>query len=300
MCALDLDTYFDSQTVSLAALPAAFEGKGTGSSTAFIQDDRLSFCENLTVSRTDVSYSLPRGALPANGVSSSWPMESRLAVHLTKTKGSIFSGVNSPKSVNRDPSVPYPGGAEPFTFLTRLGGSTATGNMSPGAPYVSYNVGVGPINRAHFKVMSWEGAANTPLAAPTSGLVLSTAPSSHFNGTDIISMGSGDCYDSQLLAADPGTLEGPRDWLQNCADHQGDTANILPGDSLVVQGENTAGFGCGFLDGGIKAGTYLARHAVDNTAATDDNGNPVARCNTSTMGGSDGALDLTFPKPLTP
>jgi len=298
---LDLDTYIDDDTfaASGSALPAISLGAGTGSETAFIRDDRLTFCEHLTVSRTDVSYSLPRGAQPANGVVSAFfapgSMEAQLSVHLTKTSGSPFSGVNSPKSVNRDATQPYPDGAEPFTFLTRLGGSTATGNMSPGVEYVSYNVPSGADNVAYFRAMAWEGGANAPLTVEASNIILSGVPSSHFNKTDIISKGSGDCHDNQLDAALTGTLTGPRTWIQNVTNEQGDTATILSGDSLVIQGTNSAGAGAAFTDGGIKAGTYLVRHSVANSAVTDADGQPVLRSNASTIGGNDGALDLTFP-----
>lgn len=264
------DAYVDTDTSAITGLAV---GSATGTTTAAVERDRLTFRECMSL-----ATAAPRGTVTPlpGGVS----VETTLAVWEVTVGTTPTTGctVNAPNSVNA---------GLPFTFLTRV-------NLSTLLPYVGTFVpatasGAGD-ERGTVKVMSWEANGNAPLSGTNlSGLKFSTVPSSDAGLTSLILEGEGTIRDQR------GPLPGPsRAWVQAVTNPPtaGALANVEPGDVLVVDGGPSG-------TAAVKVGTYLVRHAVDtNSAASDGTPTRELPVNTATLAGVEGALDLRFPQVL--
>lgn len=174
----------------------------TGSATAFVGTDRLTFSETL-----DLSTVRPRGATTTGGVS----IQGELSVHRVTSSGSPLCTVNAPNSVN---------GGSAFTFLARDAGapdSIGTFDPSPGT-------GLGSV-----KVMAFEGDGNAPI--PSSGsFTFSAIPSSDQAVDGPVLSGTGDVHGGENRVRDvvvsAGSLERvvPGDVLVITGSSLGDAA----------------------------------------------------------------------------
>jgi hypothetical protein len=223
-------------------------GSGTGSTTCFIERDRLTFVEALAM-----NVAKPREYRPANG-DTGYDLGVQLAVPDVEINGTTGITVNAPAEVN--------GGAY-FTLLTRVGPSP-DGTVPAGTPYVGTWDAVAGEGR--IKMMAWEGHANLPLAAAVSSIQISGVPSSDLGATSAVFEGQGQILDgdSGLAPVSLGgsvVLVGNRNYVignPTLTVDSGVLSNVVSGDILVVDSVNT-----GASEGAVKAGTYLVRHAVD-------------------------------------
>jgi hypothetical protein len=221
-------------SISIDAAGSSPYPADTGTDTAWVDNDRLTFREGL-----DLRTALPRGSQTGSGVS----VEFGLEVHTVEGPVSDDITVNHPNEVN---------GGSAFNFVPRNAGG-AIGYFDP-AP-----VGTG---MGWAKVMGFEGFNNTPiLPVPGKTLTFSAIPSSYkdentppVNGE--ICIGSGWCdganfssgsYDNRITEIDTGTLTGS-------------LAKIEKGDILTID----RAIGAGAI-ATTKAGTYLVRHAIEST-----------------------------------
>jgi hypothetical protein len=268
--AVTADAYIDTDTNTITGLTV---GSASGSTTAAVERDRLTFSENMSL-----ATAAPRGTVTPlpGGVG----VETTLAVWEITVGTAPTTGctVNGPASVNA---------GLPFTFLTRVDPSTLLPYVGTFTPATSSGAGD---ERGTVKVMSWEANGNFPLSGTDlSGLKFSVVPSSDAGLTDLILEGEGTIRDQR------GPFPGPsRAWVETVSNPPttGALSNVEPGDVLVVDGGPSG-------TAAVKVGTYLVRHAVDtNTAASD--GTPIQELpvNTATLAGVEGALDLRFPQVL--
>lgn len=194
----------------------------TGTGTAYVDNDRLTFIESL-----DLRTVLPRGSLTVGGVS----VQGELSVLGLTASGDVLAtcSVNDPTSVN---------GGLPFTFLARDAGSPddiGTFDPSPGT-------GQGTV-----KVMAFEGAGNVTLPS-TDSFTFSAVPSSDQDEAGDILSGTGSVYDTGVVGINPNSIVG-------VVAATGSLSNVVPGDVLMVE---TSSVG----DATTKAGSYLVRHAI--------------------------------------
>jgi len=256
------DAYTNSST---SAITGAAVGGANGSTTAWVDRDRLTFNE-----RVNLANSASRGVTTATGAVG---VETSLAVYEI-TVGAAAAGctINSPNSVN---------GGLPFTFLERWDSTlfyAYTGKFVPASGLATND------ERGYIKVMAWEANGNTPLSvSDISGITFSAVPSSDVNETSVILEGGGTNIDGTVAP-----VLASRAWIQDVTTTLGSISSVQSGDILVVDGgpSNTAA---------VKTGTYLVRHAVnDNNTASD--GTKILDVKASTSAGYEGALDLTFPR----
>ena len=265
------DAYIDGDTFTATGGGLGI-GSASGSTTAAVERDRLTFSE-----RMSLVTAAPRGTVtPGAGVS----VETTLAVYEITVGTTPTTGctVNAPASVN---------GGLPFSFLTRIDPSTLLPYVGTFTPATGSGAGN---EQGTVKVMSWEANGNLPLSGTDlSGLKFSAVPSSDTGLTDLILEGEGVIRDQR------GPFPGPsRAWVQAVTNPPvtGALANVEPGDIVVVDGGPLG-------TAAVKVGTYLVRHAVDtNTTASD--GTPIQELpvGTATVAGAEGALDLRFPQVL--
>lgn len=264
------DAYIDADTVT-ATGGGLVLGSATGSTTAAVERDRLTFSE-----RMSLVTAAPRGTvtpLPGNVL-----VETTLAVYEVTVGSPSVSGclVNAPASVNA---------GLPFSFLTRVDPSTLLPYVGTFTPATSSGAGD---EQGTIKVMPWEANGNLPLSGTDlSGLKFSAVPSSDAGLTSLILEGGGTIRDQR------GPFPGPsRAWVEFPTVLTGALANVEPGDILVVDGGPSG-------TAAVKVGTYLVRHAVDTNAVASD-GTPIQELpvNTATLAGVEGALDLRFPQVL--
>jgi hypothetical protein len=263
------DAYIDVDTVTATGGGLTL-GSATGSTTAAVERDRLTFSEGLSL-----ATAAARGTVtPVAGVN----VETTLAVYEVTVGAPSVPGctVNAPASVN---------GGLPFTFLTRIDPSTLLPYVGTFTPATSSGVGD---ERGTVKVMSWEANGNLPLSGTDlTGLKFSAVPSSDAGLTSLILEGTGTVLDQQ------GPFPGPsRAWAQQVGVTTGALADVEAGDVLVVDGGPSG-------TAAVKVGTYLVRHGVDTNASASDS-TPVLELapGTATSMGVEGALDLRFPQVL--
>jgi len=259
------DAYIDADTVTATGGGLGL-GSASGTTTAFISRDRLTFNE-----RISLVTAAPRGTVtPGAGLN----VETSLAVWEV-TVGAATTGctVNAPNSVN---------GGLPFTFLTRIDSSTLLPYVGTFTPATASGAGD---EQGTVKVMSWEANGNVPLSGTDlSGVKFSAVPSSDAGKTSLILEAEGTMFDRLGFYS--------RAWVQSLTSVVPGTAlsNVEPGDILVVDGGpgGTAA---------VKTGTYLVRHAVDTNATASD-GTPIRELSVGTyaQAGNNGPLDLRFPQ----
>jgi len=262
---LTADAYRDTATAAITGLAV---GAASGTTTAAVERDRLTFSEHISL-----VTAAPRGTVtPTAGVT----VETTLAVYEITVGSPSVAGctVNAPSSVN---------GGLPFSFLTRIDPATLL-------PYVgTFTAASAPgagDEQGTIKVMSWEANGNLPLSgADLAGLKFSAVPSSDAEKASIILEGEGTNYDR--IGAAPGLS---RAWLQDTTVTSGAVENVQAGDIVVVDGGPSG-------TAAVKTGTYLVRHAVPtNGAAADGTAIYSLATGTSVMAGVEGAIDLTFPQ----
>ena len=259
------DAYIDGDTSALTGLPV---GSASGSTTAAVERDRLTFSE-----RMSLVTAAPRGTVtPGAGLS----VETTLAVWEITIGTAPLTGctVNAPASVNA---------GLPFTFLTRIDPSTLLPYVGTFTPATAPGAGD---ESGTVKVMSWEANGNVPLSGgDLSGLRFSAVPSSDVGLTDLVLEGEGTARDRLGFRAQM--------FIQDVSVLTGDVAGVEPGDVLVVDGGPSG-------TAAVKVGTYLVRHAVSTNVVASD-GTPVRELplNTAVSAGCEGALDLRFPQVVT-
>lgn len=181
--------------ISVDAYNAAGLGASTGTDTAYVDDDRLTFIEDM-----DFRTVMPRGSTTVNPLVS---VQGELSVFRV-TAGGVTPPdctVNSPTTVN---------GGDPFTFLERDTLATypvGTFDPSPGT------------EEGSVKVMSFEGDNNTPLPS-TGSFTFSAMASSDQDATGVILAGTGSVYDDEDRVRGIPTPN--------------DLAKVEPGDVLVI------------------------------------------------------------------
>lgn len=273
---ITIDTYIDNQTEVVTS--PTLGGTGVGSSTCQILRDRLTFAEQVNLSKMVPRETVTAGSNPPQDISSS------LAVwEVTLDSGSVAK-VNHPDEVN---------GTDPFTFLERYEASPPNSEYVGTFTPFGANPEIGTV-----KVMSWEAFNNFPvIVSPeisASGLKVSGIPSSDFadGATDPILSGDGVILDDNpsaagfLAAFD--TVDGRLNWIQEVAVGAGDLGNPVAGD-IVVTGSGTD------ESGYVKVGTHLVRHTVSSNAASTA-GTPLYQIGYDTSAGSRVFFDLRFPK----
>lgn len=172
----------------------------TGSDTAYVDDDRLTFVEAM-----DLRTVLPRGTVTVGAVS----VQGELSVYTVTASGTDTCTVDHPNEVN---------GGDAFTFLARNSGAPediGTFDPSPGT-------GDGSV-----KVMAFEGANNTPIPS-TGAFTFSAVPSSDQDEAGNILSGIGSVYDTGVVGFNPGAIVGVAPTL-------GTLSNVVPGDVVAVQ-----------------------------------------------------------------
>lgn len=169
----------------------------TGSDTAYIADDRLTFVEAL-----DLRTVLPRGSVTAGAVS----VQGELSVYVVTASGSASCVVNHPTVVN---------GNDPFTFLAR--------DASAPEEVGSFDIGTG---MGSVKVMGFEGHNNTPLPS-TGDFTFSAMPSSDEDEDGEILSGIGLVYDTGVATINPNSIVG-------VAPSTGALSNVVAGDVVVI------------------------------------------------------------------
>lgn len=174
---IDIDTYIEPSTDSLLGAGSPGVGAGTGSTTAFVDADRLTFRESL-----DLRTMVERGTSTASP--GSVDITSSLAVYEIFASGAL-SSVNAPAEVN---------GGDPFTFLSRVP-SGVVGTFSPG-------VGTGSC-----KTLGFEGHNNTPLG-PVSDIIFAAVPSSEVGPQGVIASGTGTAPDTDTYIEVTGGVTG--------------------------------------------------------------------------------------------
>ena len=266
------DAYIDADTVT-ATGGGLVLGSSSGSTTAAVERDRLTFSERMSLLTAAPRGTVTPGVFPVGGQS----VETTLAVYEITVGSPPVAGctVNAPASVN---------GGLPFTFLTRYSPSNPLGAVGTFAAATTPGTEQGTI-----KVMSWEANGNLPLSgADLVGLKFSAVPSSDAEEASLILEGEGTNYDR--FGVPPGIS---RAWLQDITVVPGGAIeNVQPGDIVVADGGPSG-------TAAVKAGTYLVRHAMPtNGAATDGTDIYSLATGTSVMAGVEGAIDLTFPQVL--
>ena len=261
------DAYINAATAAATgggpAPGSLVQGSASGTTTASIQSDRLTFTERISLA----------DAADRNTVTAS-PAEinvgTTLAVWEVQIDAATGCTVNAPASVND---------SQPFTFLERLAGvipyvGTFTSATGPG---IGDEIGT-------IRVMSWEAKGNVPLdASDLADIKFGAAASSDAGASSLILSGTGINLDQITL----GISTRKRAWLYNVSAATGSLANVESGDVLVIEGGATAG------SGGVKTGTYLVRHAVPTNATIS--GTDVYTKAVTANAGSSSRIDLTFP-----
>ena len=264
-----VDTEISAETALVSTLTA---NTGVGSTTSWIDEDRLTFHERICF-----AAALPRGSTPANG--EAIELGAELAVWKCTVGGGVDCTVNAPAEVN---------GGDYFTFLERFDSGSGQPYVGSFAPNATASLADGSL-----KVMAWEGFNNDPLpytVTPVSNVVLSAVPSSDLNETGVILDGTG-VFRDDVDSAGTYTVDGARHWLDNVAVSAGGlVANVVAGDTIVVDGSSVAG------EGAVAAGTYLVRHVVDTDGTTSfTDSDPLRASELYSDAGRKGGLDLTFP-----
>lgn len=196
---LTIDTYIDATTDALITTLGGTSpgvGGGTGSITAWVGDDRLTFNERVDLTTAPQRGTLNPAALDISAGLSVWRV----------TASGILSSINRPASVNN---------SLPLTFLTRDG----TGDV--GTFQVASGAGAGD-ELGTVKAMSWE-AGNTPVG-PLTGVVVAGVPSSNESGAGVICTGTGEHHDDETSIVSIPDVSVV-----------GSVANAEPGDILVVK-----------------------------------------------------------------
>lgn len=267
---VSIDTYITATTAALTG-GAISAGSAGGSSTCYVDEDRLTFVE-----RVSFATALPRGTTPANGDA----LEMGVQIELLECPVGAVSGstVNAPTEVN---------GGDPFELLERVG-PDPDATVSAGVPYVGVFIpATAGSEEGKLRMLAWEGHNNTPLpfsTTPVSGVKASVVPSSDLAEAVIIYEGTGTFHDD----SDPAdTIEGTRHWLDTLpAATAGALANVTAGDILVADRGSSAG------KGAVSAGTYLVRHAVE----TNDGTGYLWQTELFSDAGMQDGLDLGFPE----
>ena len=171
----------------------------TGSNTAFVDDDRLTFIEAM-----DLRSVRPRGAVTIGGVS----VQGELSVHRVTASGTVTCIVNAPLFVN---------GGSAFTFLARdsaLPLAIGTFDPSPGT-------GNGAV-----KVMGFEGHGNVALPS-TGDFTFSAIPSSDRDAAGLILSGTGSVSDTGTGLINPNSI-------RSVSVATGALDSVVSGDIVVV------------------------------------------------------------------
>lgn len=214
-----------------------YNGVGNGESdTAYIGEDRLTFHEVI-----DFRKARQRGSLhPHAGASTS--LETQLLVEEVTVAGS------RPSSINRNVN-----GGDPLTFIGRNAADVS--NENPSGTWTSPAGGT-------LKAVAFEG--HSDLSLPGTGVRFSGIPSSPNGPTGVICKGSG-FMESKTNAALPvplAELVDDRVMDITIPGGSGAIANVEAGDILVVRKSGDATH-----DACTKTGTYLVKHAVEETDA---------------------------------
>jgi hypothetical protein len=190
---LDVDTYINNLTAALLGVPM---GSGSGSLTARVEDDRLTFSD-----RYDMRTAAWRGQLTAGATS----VPGLLAVWEITASGVNGVRVNASAEVN---------GGSDFSFLPRTPGTTVGGFSFATFPGAGDELG-------SVKAMGFEGFSNFSLAGTS--ITFSGVPSSPVNASGDVCSGVGNWTDGSC-------------WLEVPAASVtlGAVGNIQSGDILTV------------------------------------------------------------------
>lgn len=197
-----------------------------GSLTSFIDDDRLTFSEDV-----DLRSVLDRSEPTLSGQQ----VHGQLRVTTVEGPTSSDITVNAPTEVN---------GGSDFTFKDRAASFPTIGTFSGGTGTI--------------KVMGFEGHGNTAIDS-TDDLTFSAMPSSAFQVDGLICSGTGFCESEDVISAPDANAY--RDFDNRVAIptvNSGDIDNIQKGDILVIKASGTAPA----TTATTKAGTYIVRHAI--------------------------------------
>lgn len=248
--------------ITVDTYTAGFSGTRTytGSATANIEADRLTFVEKFDLSATQVRGTVTVGA---------YSLEASLEVETVTSPDSEELTVNHSAETN---------GGVPFTFLERTPGSIGT--------FTPASVGGAGDEGSWISVMGWEGAGNTPIVS-TAGMQFATLPSSAQDTTGVICQGEGSCnggvaqYDFRVSEVDVTA---------------GALSKVLPGDILVI--DRAADPTIVAFPGAYAtsvAGSYLVRQVVesDDPVTHPDRQELILTAN---AGEGTGWVDLSFPK----
>ena len=255
---ISVDAY---TTVATDAITGLGVGSATGTITAAVASDRLTFSETLSLAdAADRATTTATGAVNVGTSLAVWEIEAGASPGCT---------VNAPASVND---------GDPFTFLERL-----VGVIPYVGTFTQASVAGAGDESGTLRAMSWEAYGNTPLdALDLSGIKLAAAASSNAGESSLILGGTGRCLDATSFGRD-------RTWIQDLTVATGSTANVEAGDTVVIyEGPNPG-------DAAVKAGTYLVRHAVPTNNTASD-GTAIFRVNPQVNAGASEKIDLSFPK----
>lgn len=255
---ISVDAYTTATTDAITGLGV---GSATGTITAAVASDRLTFSETLSLAdAADRATTTATGAVNVGTSLAVWEIEAGASPGCT---------VNAPTSVND---------GDPFTFLERLVGVIPYVGTFTQASVAGAGNEIGTL-----RAMSWEAYGNTPLdALDLSGIKLAAAASSNAGESSLILGGTGRCLDANLVGRD-------RTWIQDLTVATGATGNVEAGDTVVIyEGPNPG-------DAAVKAGTYLVRHAVPTNNTASD-GTAIFRVNPQVNAGASEKIDLSFPK----
>ncbi len=195
---LTVDTWIDAATNAVIVGHGGTSpgvGGGTGSTSGWVSEDRLTFNE-----RFDMTSAPERGSFLADGTTS---ISAGLSVWQVQASG-VPCSVNDPASIN---------GGLPLTFLSADG-------FSPVGTFAAASTGGAGNELGTIRAMSWE-AANTPVG-PQAGLVVTALPSSGATEAGALCSGTGSHHDDETSIVGITVITGV-------------VNRIVPGDIVTVK-----------------------------------------------------------------
>jgi hypothetical protein len=201
---ITIDTWIDATTdATITGLGGTSlgVGGGTGSTTGWVGEDRLTFNE-----RFDMTTAPERGTLRADGVT---VISAGLSVWRVTGDGGTLISVNAPGVVN---------GGFPLTFLSADGLGTV-------GTFAAASAGGAGDELGTIRAMSWE-AENIPVG-PVTPVVVAGVPSSDEDENGTICNGTGEHHDDETSVVAITTASGA-------------VSNVVSGDVLIIKKSATS------------------------------------------------------------